>query len=151
VHRLVVIAVAAAAAVLGGTLAQAGSQAKPLPGLPAWTAGYTSWQKVNRTPIPARASDAHRGTKNVFASKRARNGVYPVGTVIVKEIRRPGERAVGVVAAMRKRAGVRAHRGWEMIEWTRPSPGSRFGVLAQGGVCTSCHVGAKPDYVFTKR
>jgi hypothetical protein len=151
VRRVLALAALAASAVVGVTVAQAREEARALPGLPAWTAGYTAWPKVNRAPIPPRASDAHRGTKNVYASKRARRGVYPVGTVIAKEIRRPGDRYVGVVAAMRKLPGRRAHRGWEMIEWTRPSTRARFGVLARGAVCWSCHMAAKPDYVFTRR
>lgn len=53
---------------------------------------------------------------------------------------------------MRKRAGVKANNGWEMIEWSRPSPTARFTVLAQGALCFSCHVQAKKtDYVFTQR
>ena len=55
---------------------------------------------MNGAPIPSRASDAHRGTKNVYASRRARNGRYPVGAVIVKEVRRPGTSHVGVIAAI---------------------------------------------------
>jgi Cytochrome P460 len=150
VRRVLALAVLAAAAVVATSLAQARGDAKPLPGLPQWTAGYTDWQKVNRRAIPARPSDAHSGTKNVYASRRARNGVYPVGTVIVKEVRRPGSRTIGVVAAMRKRASG-PHRGWQMIEWTRSSASARFTVLAQGQLCFGCHMGAKPDYVFTKR
>jgi hypothetical protein len=150
VLRVAGIALVMAVAVVVATLAQAGPRATPLPGLPAWTAGYTSWTKLNRAPIPPRASDAHRGMKNVYASRRPRNGVYPVGTVIVKEVRRPGARFVGVVAAMRKRSRG-AHHGWEMIEWERATASGRFDVLARGGVCTGCHVAAKPDYVFTKR
>jgi hypothetical protein len=153
VRRVLALAALAAASVVSVTLAQAESQAraKPLPGLPQWTAGYTAWTKINRVPIPARASDAHRGTKNVYASKRARNGRYPVGTVIVKEVRRPGTSYVGVIAAMRKLPNRRAHNGWELIEWDRTSARGRFGVLASGAICYGCHVGAKPDYVFTKR
>jgi hypothetical protein len=129
--------------------------AKPLPGLPTYTAGYTQWTKLNATPIPPRRSgDAHLGTKNVYASKLPPRGStrYPVGTVIVKDIRRPGARFVGVVAAMRKLAGVKANNGWQMIEWSRPSATSRFTVLAQGQLCFSCHMQVKSrDYVFTRR
>ncbi len=149
-RQVVAIALLAALSVVAVTVAQARTEAKALPGLPGWTAGYTSWTKLNRAPIPPRASDAHRGTKNVYASRAARRGVYPVGTVIVKDIRRPGSRSIDVVAAMRKRRGG-PNRGWEMIEWSRSSPTERFGVLAQGGLCFGCHIGAKPDYVFTKR
>ena len=129
--------------------------AKPLPSLPAYTAGYTQWTKLNATPIPPRRSgDAHLGTKNVYASKLPPRGStrYPVGTVIVKDIRRQGARFVGVVAAMRKLAGVKANHGWQMIEWSRPTAGSRFTVLAQGQLCFSCHMQVKSrDYVFTRR
>ena len=129
--------------------------AKPLPGLPSYTAGYTQWTKLNAKPIPPRRSgDAHLGTKNVYASKLPPRGStrYPVGTVVVKEIRRPGARFVGVLAAMRKLAGVKANNGWRMIEWSRPSGRSRFTVLAQGQLCFSCHVQVRSrDYVFTRR
>ena len=129
--------------------------AKPLPGLPTYTAGYTQWTKLNAMPIlPRRSGDAHLGTKNVYASKLPPRGStrYPLGTVIVKDIRRPGAKFVGVVAAMRKLAGVKANNGWQMIEWSRPTTGSRFTVLAQGQLCFSCHVQVKSrDYVFTRR
>jgi hypothetical protein len=153
VRRVLALAALSAVAVVAATLAQAETTAapKPLPGLPQWTAGYTAWAKVNHAPIPARPSDAHRGRKNVYASKRARNGRYPVGTVIVKEVRRPGTSFVGVIAAMRKLPNRSANNGWEMIEWDRVSGRSRFGILAQGVICYGCHIGAKPDYVFTKR
>ena len=147
--RMALLAAAAAAAVTVG-VAVAQSDAAPLPGLPAYTAGYKSWHKLNRTLLPARASDAHPGTKNVYVSRRARAGRYPVGTVVVKEVFRRGQRYPYVIAAMRK-TRARAHNGWLMIEWTRASASSRFRVLAQGAVCYGCHVGAKrTDYVFTR-
>jgi hypothetical protein len=154
---LVVLGAAASAAalVVGVTVAQGradASEAKPLPGLPAWTAGYRSWTRINRRPIPPRPSgDAHRGTKNVYASRRIRNGRYPFGTVVVKEVRR--DRFVAVVAAMRKRRGFAPRNNdWQMIEWSRGSRSGRFGLLAQGQICYACHVGAKRnDYVFTRR
>lgn len=154
--RGLALAGAAAVLVVGATLAQAGQERerpRPLPGLPAFTAGYKGWIKLNARPIPPRASDAHRGTKNVYASKRSVRRRYPVGTVIVKEIIRPGARYVGVVAVMRKaRSSSAPNNGWQMIEYERRAVTSRFRVLAQGSICTSCHVQAKAnDYVFTKR
>jgi hypothetical protein len=156
VVRVLVLAGAVAALVVGATLAQAGRERerpRPLPGLPAFTAGYKGWIKLNARPIPPKASDAHRGTKNVYASKRAVRRRYPVGTVIVKEIIRPGTRFVGVVAVMRKTRPTSApNNGWQMIEYERRSVSRRFSVLAQGAICTSCHVQAKAnDYVFTRR
>ena len=101
---VVAAALAAAALVAGATVAQGRADARPLPGLPAYTAGYSSWPKINRRPIPPRPSgDAHPGTKDVYASKPVRRRRYPAGTVIVKEIRRGG--VVTVVAVMRKLRG----------------------------------------------
>lgn len=145
--------VAAAALVVGATVAQGRStKARPLPGLPAYTAGYSGWFKVNRRPIPPRASgDAHFGTKNVYASKRIRGRRYPVGTVIVKEVRRGG--VVRIVAVMRKVRGFSPRNNdWQMVEYVRSSARARLGVLAQGQICYSCHSGARAnDFVFTKR
>ena len=152
--RVLVLAAAVAALVVGATLAQARERPRPLPGLPAYTAGYKGWIKLNVKPIPPRRSDdAHFGTKNVYASRRIVGRRYPVGTVIVKEIIRPGERFVGVVATMLKaRPSSAPNNGWRMIEYDRRSIGGRFRLLAQGSICTSCHVQAKAnDYVFTKR
>jgi hypothetical protein len=145
---VLLVAAAAAAVAVGAALAQSG--AKPLPGLPAYTAGYKGWHKLNRVPLPQRPSDAHPGTKNVFVSRRARSGRYPLGTVVVKEVFRKGQRFPYVIAVMRKTTA-RAHNGWQMIEWSRGSAGSRFSLLAQGAICYGCHVGAKrTDYVFTR-
>jgi Cytochrome P460 len=126
-------------------------RAEPLPGLPRWTAGYRRWTKVNAKPLPPRDSDPHLGTKDVYASRPPRAGVYPVGTVIVKEAMRPGKDFVGLVAAMRKVAGANPdHNDWVFVEWTRDAEAETFTELARGGVCTSCHVGAADrDYVFT--
>jgi Cytochrome P460 len=154
VARAVLIAAAAGLLVVGATVAQGGSAAGPLPGLPSYTAGYKSWTKLNRRPLPRRAADPHDGTKNVYASKLPPRGSsrYPVGTVIVKEAFRSGQRAPYLIAVMRKVRGVRANNGWVMIEWTRRSAGSRFSEQARGQVCYGCHVGARrTDYVFTKR
>jgi hypothetical protein len=145
-------AVTAATLVVGATVAQGGSEARPLPGLPAYTAGYRSWVKLNRRPIPPRPSgDAHPGTKDVYASRRIRGNRYPAGTVIVKEIRRGG--VVTVVAVMRKIRGFSPRNNdWEMIEYSRSSARARFGVLAQGRICYACHDAARRnDFVFTRR
>ena len=154
--RILALAAVAAATTLVATAAQARHDretAKPLPGLPAATAGYRGWERLNRRPIPPRAADAHRGTKNVFANKRIRTGRYPYGTVIVKEITRPGGGFVDIVAVMQKLRGrAPSENDWVMVEYERGSPRSRFEAFAGGGLCTSCHVRAKAnDYVFTRR
>lgn len=121
-----------------------------LPGIPAYAQPYKSWHKVNAKPI--RTGGAHPGVKNVYASKRARSGRYPDGTIIVKEAREPAG-YVSLIAVMRKRAGSDpAHGNWKFIEWTRSSATARFREIARDGVCWSCHVGAKKtDWVFTTR
>jgi hypothetical protein len=155
-RRFVLFALAAAAFVATVSLAQARSsepEAKPLPGLPAYTAGYRSWTKINGKPIPPRRNDPHNSTKNIYASKAKRGARYPYGTVIVKEGSQPGTRFVKLVAVMRKIRGASPRNNdWQMIEWARSSAGARFSEIARGQICYSCHVGAKQnDYVFTKR
>jgi hypothetical protein len=113
-------------------------------GLPAYTDGYSRWTKLNKKPITA--PGAHTGRKNVYASKpRAANGKFPNGTVIVKSIVTPGEAGPpGEVAVMRKVAG-----RWRWVEYTRS--GASYTVLAQGQLCTACHMQAKArDWVFTR-
>jgi Cytochrome P460 len=150
-RRASIVLAAAAALVTVASLAQAGSS-KPLPGLPAYTDGYRTWTKINRKPIPPRANDPHHSVKNVYASKAKRGGRYPYGTVIVKEGREPGKKWVRLMAVMRKVHGASPRNNdWQMREWTRGSASGRFGEIASGQVCYSCHVGAKKnDYVFTK-
>jgi len=124
----------------------------PEPGLPAWTAGYADWTRLNAEPIPPRDADPHLSTKNVYASMEAVGGVYPPGTIVVKEGVRPGTSYVGLIAAMRKVAGANPeHRDWVFVEWSRDAAGDPFSKLAEGAVCEACHSGvADQDYVFTK-
>jgi hypothetical protein len=125
---------------------------KPLPGLPAFTAGYEEWTKLNRKRIPPRESgDAHLGRKNVFASKERRaSGSFPNGTILVKEAVRPGKDFIGLIAIMRKERGLdRDHNDWRFVEYTRASAAARFAETASDSVCWSCHMGAQQtDYVW---
>ena len=118
-------------------------------GLPAYTEGWQKWPKINRKPFTSKGplSSAHTGLKNVYASRGKVGPKYPNGTVIVKTIVRPGTRYVGQFAVMRKIKG-----RWRFIEYERSSARARYTVLAQGELCTSCHMMARAnDYVFTKR
>jgi hypothetical protein len=126
---------------------------KALPGLPAFTAGYTEWTKLARR-LPPRDSDPHLGTKTVYASKAAGpSGLFPNGTVIVKEAFRPGKDFIGLIATMRKRKGADPeHNDWVFIEYAREGAGDPFRELARDAVCYGCHVGAADsDYVWTAR
>jgi hypothetical protein len=114
-------------------------------GLPAHTDGYASWTKLNRKPVTK--PGAHNGVKNVYASRaRAANKRFPNGTVIVKSIAEPGAKGLAKqVAVMRKVRGT-----WQWVEYELS--GSRYGVLARGSLCSSCHMQARAnDWVFTKR
>lgn len=132
-----------------------------LPGLPDDVAGYTQWLKLNAEPIPpAPGGDPHNGTKNVYVNKTrediAPNGEqqfpYPDGSIVVKEAVRPGKDFVGLIAIMRKKAGVDPdHNDWEFIEYVRNASDADFTVIAKDGVCWGCHSRVEDiDYVFTE-
>ena len=132
-----------------------------LPGLPDDVAGYTQWLKLNAAPIPpAQGGDPHNGTKNVYVNKTrediAPNGEqqfpYPDGSIVVKEANRPGKDFVGLIAIMRKKAGVDPdHNDWEFIEYVRNASDAEFRVIAKDGVCWGCHAQVEDiDYVFTE-
>lgn len=132
-----------------------------LPGLPDDVAGYTQWLKLNADPIPpVPGGDPHNGTKNVYVNKTrediAPNGEqqfpYPDGSIVVKEANRPGKDYVGLIAIMRKKAGVDPdHNDWEFIEYVRNAPDAEFSVIAKDGVCWGCHARVGDiDYVFTE-
>lgn len=130
-----------------------------LPGLPADTAGFERWPRLNAQPIPPNSPntrrvgfDAHLSTKSVHVSRRPAAGAYPDGAVVVKAGRSGG--AVTLVAIMRKVAGVDpAHGDWEFVEYKRASASARFATDASltGATCWSCHVTAREtDWVFTQ-
>ena len=132
-----------------------------LPGLPADVAGYTQWLKLNAEPIPpVPGGDPHNGTKNVYVNKTpediAPNGEqqfpYPDGSIVIKEAYRPDKDYVGLIAIMRKKAGVDPdHNDWEFIEYVRNKPDADFSVIAEGRICWGCHARVEDiDYVFTE-
>jgi hypothetical protein len=85
--------------------------------------------------------------KNVYASKSKVGSRYPNGTIVVKTVAQAGDaaRRPSQIAVMRKVAG-----RWRYVEYVLS--GSRYGVLAEGQLCQSCHMRARAtDYVFTTR
>lgn len=120
-----------------------------LTGLPAFTAGYATWDELAKG-LPPRDGDPHLGTKNVFSTNRPSGDSFPAGTIIVKEAIRPGKNFVGLIATMRKVDGADLdHNDWVFVEYTRESGGEPFSEVASDAVCWSCHMGAeKTDYVF---
>lgn len=141
-YRLVAVVLVAAVAASVAVVALAETTAN---GLPAYTDGYRSWAKLNRKPQSG-GSPAHGGIKNIYRSKPRTGKVFPNGTVIVKTIAEKGASGLpGQVAVMRKVSG-----RWRWVEYVKT--GNRYGVLAQGTTCTSCHIQAKAnDWVFTGR
>ena len=132
-----------------------------LPGLPDDVAGYTQWLKLNAELIPpVPGGDPHNGDKNVYVNKTrediAPNGEqqfpYPDGSIVVKEAYRPNKDFVGLIAIMRKKAGVNPdHNDWEFIEYVRNAADAEFSVIAQGPTCWGCHSRVEDiDYVFTE-
>ena len=143
--RVVALVTASALAAAVAVVAVASTSAN---GLPSYTNGYAKWQRINKKPFTSTGplSNAHSGVKNVYANKKKVGKRYPNGTVIVKTIQPSGRKGMPYqVAVMRKVRG-----NWRYIEYQLAGP--RYGVLAQGALCQSCHAQARAnDYVFTKR
>ncbi len=148
--RLRIIALVAvlgtASAFLVVTMAVASTSAN---GLPSYTNGYTKWPRINKKPFTSTGplSSAHSGVKNVYASKKKVGKRYPNGTVIVKSIRRAGDKTLPTqVAVMRKTNGT-----WRYVEYELS--GSRYRDLGfSQGLCQGCHMRARTnDYVFTQK
>ena len=133
-----------------------------LPGLPAFTAGFQGWDRLNAEPIPPDSPqtrrvgfDAHRSTKDVYVSvpreRLRRGGEFPVGTIIVKAGRTGGE--ITLAAVMRKLQGVDpAHGDWEFVEYKRSGADAPFATSASltGATCWGCHqIAEDTDWVFT--
>jgi Cytochrome P460 len=141
---LAVVAVAATASALA-VVALASSSAN---GLPAYTNGYATWQRINAKPFTRCGPPcAHSGIKNVYASRRKAGSRYPNGTVVVKTIVHAGDRSSlpSQVAVMRKVNG-----RWRFVEFVLA--GGHYSVLGEGEFCQSCHAQARAnDFVFTKR
>jgi hypothetical protein len=149
-HAVALLAVAALLAA-GAALALEPGAAPRQDGLPRYVTGYAAWPKLNATPIRG-GSAAHRGVKQVYASKRRRGARFPVGTIVVKTATPPGRRWLSLVATMRRVRGT-ANGGWRWEEFTRTSPSARFTRVSfpESG-CAACHAQAKArDYVFTRR
>jgi Cytochrome P460 len=133
-----------------------------LSGLPAFTAGFQRWDRLNAEPIPPNSAqtqrvgfDAHSSTKDVYVSvpreRLTRGGDFPVGTILVKAGRVGGE--ITLAAIMRKIQGVDpAHGDWEWVEYKRgaDAPFTTSASLT-GATCWSCHQSAQDtDWVFTQ-
>lgn len=135
----------------------------PLPGLPADTAGFDGWTRLNAAPIPPDSAqarrvgfDAHRGTKDVYVNRpraelAASPGAYPDGTIVVKAAGDGG--LPTLVAIMRKVAGSDPEHGdWRFVEYKRDGADDAFATDAglRDATCWGCHATAMDtDWVFT--
>lgn len=136
----------------------------PLPGLPADTAGFERWTRLNADPIPPDSAasqrvgfDAHRGTKNVYVNVppgrigASGPGRFPDGTIVVKAAGSGGDPTL--VAIMRKVQGSDpAHGDWRFVEYKRGGSGEAFATNdgLRDATCWSCHMAAEQtDWVFT--
>ncbi|MDA1192388.1 MAG: cytochrome P460 family protein, partial [Candidatus Poribacteria bacterium] len=132
---------------------------EPLPGLPDYTAGYTTWLRMNAKPIPPTAADPHNGTKNVYvnqeraaiAPNNRQEFPYPDGSILVKESTRQGQDFIWLFAIMRKVKGSDpAHGDWEYTEYIRIEANADFRLASRDGICWGCHFGAAgSDWSFT--
>ncbi|MGL6278326.1 MAG: cytochrome P460 family protein [Gaiella sp.] len=139
--KIAIVVLAAALAGAGAVVAAAESAAD---GLPAYVNGYAKWTKLNAKPITK--PGAHSGIKSVYASKPRMGARFPNGTVVVKSIAEPGAKGKPKQVAIARKVSGR----WRWIEFELA--GSRYGVLAQGALCSSCHMQAKAtDWIFTTR
>lgn len=134
-------------------------------------ADYMSWAKVELPAPPAEFTDpkdsgsAHgAGTRTVYineagaAAQAAAMEIYPVGTMIVKEIMDDTNTFVHRVATMTKTADemYEAHAGWMYTQSQRetadaelmPQAGDIPGGSSDG--CHGCHAKATTDSVFVK-
>lgn len=144
--RILVVVTAVSLVASLGVVALASSSAN---GLPAYTNGYAKWTRINARPFTSTGprSSAHRGVKNVYASRKKVGKRYPNGTVIVKTIQPSGRTGRPYqIAVMRKSNG-----RWRYDEYQLA--GSRYRNLGYAqSLCQGCHAAARAnDYVFTKK
>jgi len=130
--------------------------------------GYTSWTKVATSTGPDPLLQAAHGandplTRNVFIQDNAqpKNGRYPTGTLIVKELRDGMNGLAGGLTMMVKRGGDfnSSGNGWEwfMTSTDLTTVMTRGdNATAMDGMCASCHAGANVnnngiDWVFSRK
>lgn len=130
--------------------------------------GYTSWTKVSTSTGPDPLLQAAHGatdplTRNVFIKDDAKpkNDQYPVGTIIVKELRSEMGSLEGGLTMMVKR-GADFNPDGDGWEWFMTSTDLTTvmtrgdNATAMDGMCASCHAGANVnnngiDWVFSRK
>lgn len=130
-------------------------------------AGFTAWTETTPSRVGPDPSGiiggAHEASDTNFrrwmyinqnAAVRSSNGQFPIGTIILKDMRRDSGGVFKSVAAMamaKRGNGFNPEgEGWEwFVLATDGTISARGGKELMGGACNSCH-GAGNDNVFTR-
>jgi hypothetical protein len=129
-------------------------------------AGYSSWEqttepRVGVDPAGILAGGAHGATdsmmtRSMFISpsgaKRGSSGQFPVGTMLLKDIKDPAG-TVMMITAMAKRGASfdPAGKDWEYLLLDAKGSITGRGAGLMDGMCKACHsAAATTDYVFTR-
>jgi hypothetical protein len=128
---------------------------------------FMTWSKdaIRKGADPALGGMAHGGndstvTRNIYYKNGQNpvNGVYPVGTIIVKHSSNP-DKTVNEFTAMVKRGGEfnKEKGGWEYFMLATDGTIGKDGTMEMrganlmNGMCAGCHSAAfSKDYIFTK-
>lgn len=120
--------------------------------------GWDSWTAIGFAKGPAdNLGQAHAGndenaTRWIYMMDMGDipdNGIYPQGTVIVKQVLDGDGNQIGLVA-MAKRGGDfnSNYNGWEWFMWDENGNMMR-GADLMDNACNTCHAAAATDYVFS--
>lgn len=130
-------------------------------------ANFMSWklEKTNVGPDPA-LGGAHAGndetvTRMIYFKdgQKASNGVYPVGTIIVKHSKNPAGTVNEFTAMVKRGNGFNPDGGdweWFMLNAngsiaTEAATGMKMrGATLMNGMCMGCHQSASTDFAFSK-
>lgn len=128
-------------------------------------ANFRTWEMIGsplRGPDPAgMLGDAHGAmdsalTRTVYGKPtgitRTTTGEFPVGTILVKELRMP-DGTVPMVTVMAKRGGDfnKDNKSWEWFMTDKDGKIMDRGAGFMNNMCNACHSAqASKDYVFTK-
>ncbi len=122
-------------------------------GVPDTIADYWDWTRLNIDRFTENSTGAHPQPKDVYVNLdvadilAAANGVFPEGTVVVKERNDPDALLVDRLYAMEKVDG-----SWIYSFYDRQSDGSFAGQSfgAASNLCSNCHQAAPTDFVFVQ-
>ncbi|MBS3912985.1 MAG: hypothetical protein KG003_00645 [Bacteroidetes bacterium] len=128
---------------------------------------FMTWTlvKTNQGPDPALGGVAHSGNdstvkRDVYVknNQKAINGVYPVGTLVVKHSYNPGATVNEYTAMVKRGNGFNPSGGdWEyfvimMDGKIATDNGMKLrGADLMSGMCKGCHAGATTDHLYSQK